>query len=141
LIGNADAQKCFQEVAEAYSILSDSEKRAKFDLSQNEPQNDDWEGVRRSSFSESFHSSVDAEDMFRKIFGSFRDEFGQPNKKAWVDFPEGKYGHSESQEVAVNLSFKEAAKGCEKLINVNVVHVCEKCNGTRSPFLYYFIFF
>ena len=126
----------FQAVAEAYSILSDQNKKSRFDAEQGRPQNEDWDGVRRSSFSESFHSSVDAEDMFRKVFGDILDEFGK-QKRVWTDFAElDPYGHAPTQEVHCNLSFKEAAIGCEKVVEITVTEDCPKCQGTR--FVYNF---
>ena len=137
--GNADAGKRFQEVAEAYSILSDENKKSRFDAEQVSPQNEDWDGVRRSSFSESFHSSVDAEDMFRKVFGDILDEFGK-QRRVWTDFAEGPYAFAPTQEVQCQLSFKEAAKGCEKIVEINVTEDCPKCQGNRSAIQSYLSF-
>ena len=128
-LGNADAQKKFQEVAEAYSVLSDQNKRTRFDAEQGQPQNEDWDGVRRSTFSESFHSSVDAEDMFKKVFGDIIDDFGK-QKRMWTDYAEGSWGHAPTQEIMCDLEFKEAAKGCEKVVELGVTEDCNKCQGS-----------
>jgi DnaJ-class molecular chaperone len=135
----------FREVAEAYTVLSDEHRKARFDAEQSTPggahQNEDWDGVRRSSFSESFHSSVDAEDMFRRIFGDFADEFGK-KAKAWTDFPEADFGYAPTQEVHCAVSFKEAARGCDKQVEVLVQEDCPKCNGNRYlAFLRYYCIF
>lgn len=129
--GNADASKKFQEVAEAYNVLSDQSKKSRFNAEQGQPQNEDWDGVRRSTFSESFHSSVDAEDMFRKVFGDILNEFGK-EKRVFTDFADGSWGHAPTQEVVCTLSFKEAAKGCDKVVEIGVVEVCERCKGCGS---------
>ena len=118
-------------MAEAYSVLSDQNKKSRFDAEQTTPQNEDWDGVRRSSFNESFHSSVDAEDMFRKVFGDIIDEFGK-QKRVWTDFAEGPYGHAPTQEIHCQLSFREAATGCDKIIEVGVTEDCPECQGSRS---------
>ncbi|XP_054165473.1 protein tumorous imaginal discs, mitochondrial-like [Oppia nitens] len=130
--GNSDAQQRFQEVAEAYTILSDDSRKARFDAEQSQPvgaRDDDFDGVRRSTFNESFHSTVDAEDMFRKIFGNFKDEFGKV-KQVWVDFPENAYGFTPTQEIHCTLTFREAAQGCDKVVEVNVQDECYKCQGS-----------
>lgn len=97
-------------------------------MEQSAPQRPGWDGSA-SQFN-SFHSSVDPDEMFRKIFGEFVHQI-KWKPKAWIDFPEGKYGFAPSQEAIINLNFKEAARGCVKTVTVNVLNECIKCKGSR----------
>ncbi|CAG2178489.1 unnamed protein product, partial [Oppiella nova] len=51
--------------------------------------------------------------------------------KAWTDFPEADFGYAPTQEVHCAVSFKEAARGCDKQVEVLVQEDCPKCNGNR----------
>lgn len=133
--GSADAAKKFQEISDAYSVLSNKQKRDTYDGTQaRKDPNTDFDPIRRSYQSpyESFHSSVDPEELFRKIFGTdfnVKDRFKKTGKKAWVDFVESDAGFEHTQETIVRLSFREAAKGCEKLITASTLTICDRCAG------------
>lgn len=72
-----------------------------------------------------FRSTIDPEELFRKIFGNnFRET-------SFDDFAESKFGFGAAQEVIMNLTFSQAARGVNKDIDVNVVDICPKCTGTR----------
>ncbi|KAI1292898.1 Mitochonrial uncharacterized protein [Halotydeus destructor] len=139
---DSDAQKKFQAVSEAYEILSDEGKRREYDSfgSGASPGSGFGQhaGQGASGF-QGFHSSVDPEELFRKIFGDFNN-FNQFNRSgrgggspfADFDFSDTNFGHGAAQEVILNLSFKDAARGCQKEVKVNVVDTCPKCLGSRS---------
>ncbi|XP_045480698.1 protein tumorous imaginal discs, mitochondrial-like isoform X2 [Harmonia axyridis] len=129
----------FQEVSEAYEILGDDTKRKQFDQ---------WGATAEQmggmggptgtgtsygpdGFSQSwaYQSTIDPEELFRKIFG--QAGFGK-NSANFEDFAESNYGFGEAQEVIVKLSFSQAARGINKEINVNVVDTCPKCRGSRA---------
>lgn len=74
-----------------------------------------------------YQSSIDPEELFRKIFG----DAGFGNKAGFEDFAESSYGFGQSQEVVLKLSFIQAARGVNKDITVNVVDTCPKCRGSR----------
>lgn len=131
--GNDEAAKKFQEIADAYAVLSNKQERSKYDASFSSQSNahEPFEGVRRStSYStyESFHSSVDPEELFRKIFGSeFTREFMDKSQRKWVDYADS--GSDKTQETVVRLTFREAALGCEKVIDAQTLSTCDKCFG------------
>lgn len=66
--------------------------------------------------------------IFSKIFGNrnFKDnDFGD------FGFADTKYGFGAAQEVTMNLTFAQAARGVNKDIVVNVIDTCPKCGGSR----------
>ncbi|XP_047507835.1 protein tumorous imaginal discs, mitochondrial-like isoform X1 [Pieris napi] len=125
-----EAPKKFQEVSEAYEILSDESKRKQYDTYGTT--SDQMGGMGGPGGNDGFthqwqyKSTIDPEELFRKIFGDagFKSE-------AFSDFAESQFGFGAAQEVVVNLRFTEAARGVNKDINVNVVDTCPKCQGSR----------
>lgn len=75
-----------------------------------------------------YRSTVDPEELFRKIFGDFKSG-GMGG--GFEDFAESKYGFGSAQEVMMNLTFSQAARGVNKDIEVNMVDTCLKCSGSR----------
>ncbi|KAG4079868.1 hypothetical protein HA402_014999 [Bradysia odoriphaga] len=73
-----------------------------------------------------FRSTVDPEELFRKIFGDAN--FGS---KAFDDFSDSQFGFGAAQEIVMNLTFAQAARGVNKDININIVDTCPKCAGSR----------
>ncbi|KAK4336801.1 hypothetical protein RND71_043580 [Anisodus tanguticus] len=123
-----EAAKKFQQVSEAYEILSDDSKRKNYDTFGK--QEDFQPGFNPgSSGFQGFHSTIDPEELFKKVFGDLgfdmfkdRNDFG---------FQESDFGHSSSQETTIRLSFLEAANGCTKTVNLNTIDTCQKCRGTK----------
>lgn len=126
-----DASKKFQEVSEAYEVLSDETKRREYDTyGQTSEQMGRAGGGPRGpeGFTQNwqFRSTVDPEELFRKIFGDAN--FGN---KGYDDFAESQFGFGGAQEVVMNLTFAQAARGVNKDVNVNVVDTCPKCSGSK----------
>ncbi|XP_075165078.1 dnaJ homolog l(2)tid, mitochondrial isoform X1 [Haematobia irritans] len=129
-----DASRKFQEVSEAYEVLSDDTKRREYDTYGQTTENmhraggGGFGGHGPQGFSQNwqFRSTIDPEELFRKIFGD-----GNFRSNAFDDFAESQYGFGGAQEVVMDLSFAQAARGVNKDINVNVVDTCPKCNGTK----------
>ncbi|XP_046639160.1 protein tumorous imaginal discs, mitochondrial-like isoform X2 [Daphnia pulicaria] len=127
--------KKFQEVSEAYEVLSDDGKRKQFDTwgATSEQMGGGQAGPGASQdFSRhqnwNFQSSVDPEELFRKIFGQAGFQGGNFGE----EFAESRFGFGAAQEMTMNLTFAQAAKGINKDINLNVVDTCPKCRGSRS---------
>lgn len=72
-----------------------------------------------------YRSTIDPEELFRKIFGDAGFKGG------FEDFSESQYGFGAAQEIVMNLTFAQAARGVNKDIDVNVVDTCMKCRGSR----------
>src|SRR4051794_3252536 len=113
--GDKDAEEKFKEASEAYEVLSDPDKRAKYDRfghSQNL-----FEG-----FGQGF-SGASINDIFGEIFG---DIFGGRGRQ--------RGGRQRGADLRYNLeiSFEEAAFGCEVQVKIPKPRRCEKCEGTGS---------
>uniref|UniRef100_A0A182WIP0 DnaJ homolog l(2)tid, mitochondrial n=1 Tax=Anopheles minimus TaxID=112268 RepID=A0A182WIP0_9DIPT len=128
-----NAGKKFQEVSEAYEVLSDETKRREYDtFGQTSEQmgrsgGGPGAGAGPQGFSQNwqFRSTIDPEELFRKIFGDGGFQSG------FDDFSDSKFGFGGAQEVMMNLTFAQAARGVNKDIDVNVIDTCPKCTGSR----------
>jgi molecular chaperone DnaJ len=117
--GNKEAEEKFKEAAEAYSILSDAQKRANYDRFGHA-------GVG-SAAGAGFDPSIfaDFSDVLGDIFG-FGDFFGA-----------GRRGGSRAQRGAdlrydLDLTFEEAAFGTTTKIKVPRHETCAECNGSGA---------
>lgn len=126
------ASEKFQELTEAYEVLSDSDKRRQYDTMgtagfQSGPGASTGGGGGASGWQ--YRTNMNAEDVFRNIFGKF-DPFKD------FGFADTEHGFDAAQQLVVNISFEEAARGVVKTIKLNVIDDCLKCKGTgcEPPF-------
>ncbi|CAJ1036649.1 putative DnaJ domain/DnaJ C terminal domain/DnaJ central domain containing protein [Leishmania shawi] len=121
----------FAEVAEAYEVLSNPEKRKVYDQYGSEAAtNPNMGGPGMSGFGAGGRS---AEDIFAEFFrggmggmGGFGDMFGGG--------PGGRQGTPTLQplEVRTRLTLEDVYKGVTKTMRVNRPQVCSECNGFGS---------
>ncbi|MDR1707251.1 molecular chaperone DnaJ [Dysgonomonas sp.] len=114
--GDKSAEEKFKEVAEAYEVLSDEQKRAKYDQFGHEAPG--GFGGFGGGFSDPF-------DIFSSFggfggFGGFGSQRG-PRTNRGSDL-----------RVKVKLSLKDIASGVEKKIKVNKFVACSHCRGTGA---------
>ena len=119
--GDKDAEARFKEANEAYSILSDADKKAKYDQF-------GFAGVdpnygAGAGFSGDFG---DLGDIFGDIFGGFGDIFGGGRGARQPNGPQ----RGESIRARITVDFKEAAFGCKKEIQIPRTETCPDCKGT-----------
>ncbi len=114
------AEARFREATEAYSVLSEPQKRAAYDRYGHA-------GVSGISFDPGFNRTIfeEFQDIFGDFFG-FEDIFGG-----------GRRGRSRTQRGAdlrydMTLTFEEAASGVTTKIKVPRLEFCEPCNGTGA---------
>lgn len=134
---DAEAAKKFQEVSEAYECLSDDSKRKQYDQFGSAGQSAGFDPDANNPFAsgrtgfQGFHSTIDPEELFKRVFGDLGfDMFKE--RTSDFGFQETEFGHSASQEVHLKLTFLEAANGCTKKVEINVVDTCPKCHGSKS---------
>ena len=116
------AEDKFKEAAEAFEVLSDDDKRARYDRFGHD-------GLTGSSFSD--FSGMGLDDLFRG-FGIFDDlfsAFGGGSRSR-----QRRPGPQRGQDVRLNLelSFEEAMKGLKKKIKVPNWAQCPSCHGTKT---------
>lgn len=124
--GNADAEARFKECNEAYEVLSDSDKKAKYDRFGHAGVDPNY-GGGGAGFDGFGGMGFDMGDIFSTIFGGgFGGGFGGRNSN-----PNAPQRGSDIQ-ANITISFEEAAKGCKKTIEINRVEVCDGCSGSGA---------
>ena len=130
---NKEAEQKFREVSEAYEVLSNEEKRAKYDQFGHAAFKQQQMGGG-AAYSQGF----DPFDIFREVFGggaagggaSFYDFFGGGMGAAHHDFNAPEEGSDIRAEIEISL--EEAASGVSKKIRYNRMVECPDCHGTGS---------
>ena len=116
-----EASEKFKEINEAYSVLSDKQKRANYDQygSADGPQGfGGGQGFSGFNSSEGFGGFEDIFNIFSNFGGRSRAQ----------------QAREEGDDINLNLvlSFVDAAFGCEKEVTVTRKERCESCHGTGA---------
>ena len=120
--GDKEAEVKFKEVNEAYAVLSDSEKRSKYDRFGHDAFDPTSGGGGYGGFSGFSGADFDFGDIFSSFFG------GGTSTRSRANAP------VEGDDIAarVNVSFEEAAFGCKKEVNFARVENCPDCHGSGA---------
>lgn len=126
--GNKESEEKFKEAAEAYEILSDEDKRARYDRFGHE-------GVRGNGFgSQGFSDINDIFSHFSDIFGGgssiFDDFFSGGSQRGRQRRGTGTPGSD--LRVNLKLTLEEIAEGVNKKIKIKKQIKCDKCGGTGA---------
>ena len=126
--GNAEAEAKFKEVNEAYDVLSDSEKRAKYDQFGHAAFDPSaGAGGYGGGFGGGFGDFGDIGDIFGSFFGGgFGGGFGGSSQRKNAPT------RGEDISLRVTLSFEEAAFGIKKDITYNRIEKCSECGGSGA---------
>ena len=117
---NKEAEEKFKEVNEAYEVLSDPDKKARYD--QYGHAGVDPNFGAGAGFDGSFDFG-DLGDIFGSFFGG---GFGGGGRRTNPNAPQ----RGESIRLSLTISFEEAAFGCEKEITVERMEQCGTCSGS-----------
>ena len=111
---DADTEQKFKEVAEAYEILSEPNKRALYDRGGFDAV-DGGSRVRASSFEEIFSN-------FGDIFGAgiFEEFFGAGSRRR----------SGAHRRIHIEISLEEVAAGVEKVVEFSRLEICASCHGS-----------
>ncbi|MCX6640373.1 MAG: molecular chaperone DnaJ [bacterium] len=125
--GDKTAEEQFKEVSEAYAILSDPDKRARYDrYGHSAPEVGGFSGGGAGGF------DFDLSDALRIFmeggFGSFADIFGGGRSSG---YSERVYRGSDLQ-ISLKLKLEDIAGGCTKKIKISKLKPCETCGGSGA---------
>ena len=123
--GDKEAEAKFKEASEAYSVLSDQEKRRKYDQFGHAA----FEGGAGGAggYGGFDFNGADMGDIFGDIFGDF---FGG-GRSAYGRSSNGPM-RGANLRTGVRITFEEAIFGCEKEIELTLKDECPKCHGTGA---------
>ena len=113
--GSSEAEEKFKEASEAYSVLSDPEKRQVYDQYGHE-------GLAGGG-ANGFNAS-DFPDIFGDILGDF---FGTGTRRGRSRATSG-----DDLLYELEIEFEDAAFGCSKEIQIPRNETCERCNGSGA---------
>ncbi len=124
--GDKEAEEKFKEVNEAYAVLSDSDKKAKYDQFGHAGVDPSYGGGGSYGGFGGFQD-VDLGDIFGNIFGGGFGGFGGGSGSRRNGPRQGR-----TLEMGVTITFDEAAFGVEKEISYLRVEECSKCKGSGA---------
>ena len=122
--GDKSAEEKFKEVGEAYEVLSDADKRSRYDSYGFAGVDPNFNPNVGGGFGGGFGGAgFDFGDIFGDFFGG-----GASSRSASQNAPR----RGENVMARLELTFEEAAFGCEKEVSAPRIENCPTCHGTGS---------
>jgi molecular chaperone DnaJ len=115
--GDHQAEERFKEIGEAYAILGDAERRAQYDRYGHAAF--EQGGLGGFDFSAGFEDILG--DLFGDFFGTSRGRGGRTRARRGQDL-----------QYQLEVSFEEAAHGCEKTLSIPRLTACATCGGSGA---------
>lgn len=118
-----DAEERFKELNEANEVLSDPDKRARYDQFGFDGPN---MGAGGNPFGGGFgfDGAMDMGDILNSFFGGMGGMGGSARRQGPVE--------GDDLQFELRLTFEEAARGCEKSFDFTRTENCETCKGTGA---------
>jgi molecular chaperone DnaJ len=117
----ADAEEKFKEITEAYEVLKDPDKRARYDRYGKAGLG----GAAGPGYGGFHHVDLtEALNIFMRDFGGFESLFGQAAR--------GEPRRGQDIKVTVKISLAEVATGAKRTIKLKTLERCEACEGTGA---------
>ncbi len=126
--GNKEAEEKFKEVGEAYEVLSNDEKRQRYDQFGFAGVDPNYGAGQGGAYGGGFSGFGDFGDIFSDLFGGGFGGFGGGRSAAQHNAPR----KGENVMHRLELTFEEAAFGCEKEISTPRIENCPNCSGSGS---------
>lgn len=125
--GDAEAEKKFKEVSNAYEVLSDENKKHMYDQYGEA-------GLNQGAGMGGGGGFSSAEDIFRSFMGGFGGGGGGSIFDSLFETEGGPGGAQQgaSKKFNLTISFEEAMKGCEKEIALQNFVECRSCHGSGA---------
>lgn len=121
-----DAEKLFKEASEAYDVLKDPNKRARYDQFGHA-------GLHSGGYQEPNFQNINIEDIFSQFGDIFGDSFfgggrqgGGSRRQRTAGVP------GEDMKIRLKLSLQEIAHGVDKKLKVKKQKSCDTCSGTGA---------
>lgn len=121
--GDKAAEEKFKELSEAYEILSDPDKKARYDQFGFAGVDPNFGAGGGAGF-DGFGGFGGFGDIFSDLFGGGFGDFGGSRQNA--------ARQGENISAKVTITFNEAAFGCEKEITVGRIENCRTCGGSGA---------
>lgn len=132
--GDKEAEEKFKEAAEAYDVLSDSEKRQKYDQFGHSMGGGNPFGGGAGGYYSS--GGMNMEDIFSQFGDIFGDIFGSGGRgsygRAAGGAPRKKVNKGTDLRVTVKVSLKDIMEGVDKKLKIPRMVACSHCNGTGA---------
>ncbi|MCQ2514944.1 MAG: molecular chaperone DnaJ [Ruminococcus sp.] len=121
--GDKECEEKFKEVNEAYEVLSDNQKRARYDQFGHAGVDPNY-GAGAGGGSP-FGQGIDIDDIFSSFFGGFGGGGRRANN---ANAPM----RGSDIQTELYITFEESAFGCKKEVKYNCVTTCGECHGTGA---------
>ena len=122
--GDKEAEEKFKEAAEAYDVLSNPDKKARYDQ------------FGMAGMDGTYgQGGMDMNDIFSQFGSIFGDLFGGGFRTGFSGFgggPTRRVLRGSNLRIKVKLTLEEIDRGCEKKIKVSKYVPCKTCGGTGA---------